>query len=345
MTLLLADKIKYVTENDLAVDLPAWAKFYLDLGKFAASPVAEPSERRILGVASPTRTLAAAFSAVGAVLRDFVGSHDPKTDDELFRYFCSLPTNSPIKYREQNKKQKEVLYDGVLLSTESVHGQTCLKIQLQKASMADPEAGGSTRYVSKANVRRLTVPTGDDTVNLDTLPTKMKGTKVSDQSRFALSILGQQAHEQFEAESKLAVLIVGSQAALDPEFREQTFRTPSGVNGTLSDLLRVKKFLPPGNIFRSNIFATGSRRPPKYDGDLCPGLVIFDGAAGFLKWRDLFPNSHWLVLLDATNPQFEAGRATLNERYLLRSGTDPTITEIPIVPYGVEMILFQEKMG
>lgn len=336
-------RLRYPTPDGVS-DLPDWAQFYLRLGSFLASPLEHVGERRILGLATPTRAFAAPFSAVGAVIGAFGNVADKTTDGEYFDLLCSLPSNTAVKLRGQNRKGREVLFDGILKGSKEISGNRMIEIQVEKASMTDSAAGGLTRYIPCARVREVTLPAGEDAVTVASLPTSQKGTKISPTGGFARSVVGPKIITEFESESRMCCLMVGSAAVLGAELSEHKFRAESGAEGSLSELLRVKRYLTPGNSFLSNIFATNSRRPPRYEGDLAPHLVIFDGAPGFLKWRDNFPASHWLVLLDQTEPSFEAARDTLNNIYLQRNGSDPDLDGIPVLPEGVEMIFFQERM-
>ena len=47
-------------------------------------------------------------------------------------------------------------------------------------------------------------------------------------------------------------------------------------------------------------------------------LVVFDGAGGFLKWRDKWAHCNWIVILDRTEPRFTEAVQVVNEKYLSR---------------------------
>lgn len=297
-------------------------------------------------MSTPTRILSAAFCAVGAVLCDFTNHNEHLSDDEYFKVISSLPLGSSVKLRGKNRKGRDCLYDGILLAVEEVRGELMLKIQTEKASMADSAASGLTAFVPKSRVRDVTPGSGDEITTLANLPANQRGVRLAPSSSFASSVIGSTSIYKFEGESKMVCLIVGQASTISAELQDEKFCSGPdwNVDGTLAELLRVRRLFPVGSPYRTNIFATNSRRPPRYDGDMQPALVIFDGALGFLKWRDNFPSSHWLVLLDETRPNFDAGRQTLNNLYLQRSGADPSIDGLPSLPAGMEMVLFQEKM-
>lgn len=324
--------------------LPRWARFYLELGAFALPSTEQIAERQIIAAAIPTRSFAAAFTAVGAVLQDFGGLDDTRSNEEFFEHLCSMPVRTPVKLFKKDKNRKRRVYDGVLLGVERISGERMLKVQVEKPSMSEAGASGLTHFISVRAARSISLPANEDAVFLANLPIKQKGSKVSSYGGFASSVIGPQSIATFASESRMSCLVVGVSSVLKAEILENSFFCPEGTEGTLSELLRVKAIVAPGNPYRSNIFAANSRRPPHYDGESCPRLVIFDGASGLIKWRDRFPSSNWLVLLDEASPNFESGRDVLNHLYVQRNGSDPDIQKLPEVPSGVELLVFKEKV-
>ncbi|PYT00669.1 MAG: hypothetical protein DMF63_06425 [Acidobacteria bacterium] len=343
-------KLVYATTDGYA-KLPAWVIFYLELGSFLISSLDQPEERRIIGLAIPTRAFSAAFSAVGAVIGSITSRKDQPSDDDYFDQLCSAPAGTHIKFRDRDKKGKDRLLDGILLGPQemsplkgSVGPVRMLQIQLEKSSMLDPAAGGLRRFVTRERARDIMVANVETVLTAESLPTSQKGKIVAPTSNFAKSVLGSHGITEFERETRMTCLVIGSQAALKSEICNQSFQTDSGLNGTLSDLLRVRRLIGITRPFRSDIFAANSRRPPRFPAERNrPDLVIFDGALGFLKWRDYFLASHWLVLLDQTEPSFDDGLQTLNNHYIQRNGTDAILDDFPSIPDGVEMIFFQER--
>ena len=209
--------------------------------------------------------------------------------------------------------------------------------------MRDPAAGGLRRFITRERARDVTLAKVETVLTAGHPTDGSEGRKFS-LSNFAKDVLGSHSINEFERESHMTSLLAGSQTALRSESTEQAFTTDAGQQGTLSDLLRVRRLVGVTRPFRSEIFAANSRRPPRFPAEKNrPDLVIFDGSHGFLKWRDYFPSSHWLVLLDQTEPGFEDGQQTLNNHYVQRNGSDPSLEEFPALPDGVEVIFFQER--
>lgn len=332
--------------------LPPWSMFFLELGHFLVLPTLPGNETRIIGVALPTRSLSAALSAVGAVIAAVAGIDDYQSDDDFFEHLCACPKGTNIRFRERDKNGKVRLLEGILLGPKdipvrSANGQVLerfLQLQLEKSSMSNPAAGGRTMYIPKTRAHDVSLPIEETELTVDNLPVGQKGTIIAPTNDFAKSVFGAKAIAEFERESHMTCLIIGSRSAITADVTEFRFQSDSGSEGSLSDLLRIRRLVGANRPYRSDNFASNSRRPPRFHTDKNrPDLVIFDGALGFLKWRDYFRGSNWLVLLDQAESGFNEALETLNNLYLQRSGSDPNLDSIPSLPDGVEMIYFQER--
>lgn len=66
------------------------------------------------------------------------------------------------------------------------------------------------------------------------------------------------------------------------------------VEGTLQEVLRVREFSSANQSYRSQVFSVNNRKLPGTAGRMKPAFAVFDGATGFLKWREKFRNSDWI---------------------------------------------------
>ena len=131
----------------------------------------------------------------------------------------------------------------------------------------------------------------------------------------------------------LGCLIVGHLNALRAEIRDSTFAIgpeyykarqgellPNGgraygktdfVEGNLQDILRVRRFLGSDQAHMMDIFLVEARAPYEPNEDYGDTVIVFDGAAGFLKWMALpsaqirFPG-HGLIWLKSAAYQRHA---------------------------------------
>src|SRR5262249_48669464 len=102
------------------VEIPAWARYFLDTGAAAA---AAAGHRLVLCLAVPSRSYAAALAACGIVTARAASLVEQSSPAKHFELVCNLPINAPVSLLKGDKKLKGV-FDGV---TEC-HGMKCARI-------------------------------------------------------------------------------------------------------------------------------------------------------------------------------------------------------------------------
>jgi hypothetical protein len=114
------------------------------------------------------------------------------------------------------------------------------------------------------------------------------------------------------------------------------------VTGRLQEILGVREFAGRRETYRSRVLPVSGGEPATPDSEGTPAVTVFDGAAGFFKWRDSWRQSNWLVILDRTDPQFADAAALVNQEYIQRRSDDAMIKGIPRPPCGVELLVYRE---
>ncbi len=71
-------------------------------------------------------------------------------------------------------------------------------------------------------------------------------------------------------------------------------------------------------------------------------MTIFDGAVSFLKWRDYWRKSNWIVLLDKTESRFQEAVDLLNQEYIEKRIGESLNENMFSLPEGIEIIAFNE---
>ena len=61
---------------------------------------------------------------------------------------------------------------------------------------------------------------------------------------------------------------------------------------------------------------------------ITPYATLFDGALSFLKWREAWRQTHWIVVLDRTDSHFADAVNVLNQEYV----SDRVDAELPALP-------------
>jgi len=323
--------------------LPDWACFFLSLGAFvAAQPKSET--RAIVGVAIPTRAYAAALAAVGVVYHQTRTRNDSSAESHFHR-LCELQRGTGVTYLQGTRS-----LDGVLLGCTDQFGERRLIVQTR-----NPRAGGDTHYVAARDAIKIQLPAEADTiVSPQDLPERQTGRLVAPVCPFTRCFLGEDAVKDFALRSRLDCLIVGRLSLLRQEILETIFRSfLSGDNlpdsadetheGALVDILRVGKFMSEGKAYRSDAVAANSSGLSEAAYHAVPHVAVFDGPAGFSKWRHCWRASHLIVLLDGTESGFDEAARIVNAEHSNRVDDDMP-TEFPAPPDGIETVFYRERL-
>ncbi len=323
--------------------LPDWARFFLSLGAFVA---AQPKSgtRFVAAAALPTRAYAAALAAAGVVYHQ-TRTKDESGADSHFQRLCELPHGTGVTYLYGKRS-----LDGVLLGCTDQFGERRLIVQTR-----NPRAGGDTHYVAARDAIKIQLPAEADTiVSPKDLPERQTGRLVAPICPFTRRFLGEDAVKDFALRSRLDCLIVGRLSLLRQEILETTFRSflsadnlsdsaDEAHEGTLIDILRVDKFMSEGKAYRTDAVAANVSGVSEASHHAVPHVVVFDGSAGFSKWRDFWRASHWIVLLDATESNFDEAARLLNAEYVNRFDDDD-VDGVPAPPAGIEMVFYRERL-
>ncbi len=334
--------------------VPPWADFFLRVGQVLAQP---PNQNRIvIGVAVPIRSFAASLCAAGAVVAHLKGSLESDLAP-YFEYLCGLPIGTGVTVLRSDKHEGIRQYPGVLagLDEASIDSKDksapkvkLIRIQISRSTMRESKAGGRVFMVDARRADTIRVLDPDEAITAQDLPATPLGVSIRAVSDFSLRIIPGGA-SQYIAKSKVGCLLVGSPGTLDREINETTFGvgdSSGGISaGTLGEVLKVRRFSRTRRQFHSDIYTAASKWPPKKSVIGNPDLVIFDGAAGFMKWRDSFRESHLLIVLDQTEALFMEAVQRLNYEYSCRVDDDALPDFCPEPPPGTELTFFRESMS
>jgi hypothetical protein len=286
--------------------LPPWAQFLIQIGASFVDWSAEDQLRFVGGISLPTRAFASMLVGAGVVLeRAPKIQSQGQADAEYFEYLCGLKPETALLFKHEGRILNAV-FDGVT----SLYDELRIKVRVQKKS-----SGGGTHLVGQRNVGDIEVipeVNGEGSLR-QRLPKKASKDGAS-RKDFIESLLDSDSSD-FLLRPRFECLFVGNVGLLRHEIHKTGVGVPtSGIHeGTFQDILRVRKFMSDGKPYRSDV--TSSAIKPA-SGVLSPFVVIFDGAQGFLKWRDDFASSHWIVVLDRTEPHFREAANLLNGRYI-----------------------------
>lgn len=317
-------------KNGKWIPIPDWSHFFIRLGHVLAT-AGNRDKRLIAGLAVPVRAYAACFAAAGAVMgRASISVNGPAGGGEHFNILCHLENGTPLIYIRGGRKFK-----AIFAGTSTYGDELRIRVQIE-----NKEGGSLTDLVNKKMSLAVSVA-GEDEIKL---PKKQSGQKIVTRKTFLDNLLPGVDTNTFALSSRLDCVIAGPVALVRREATDTRLAVKlcrgKFAEGTFQDLLRVRRFLLEGKAFRTDVYpVSGSRQP--VNGYSKPAVAVFDGGLAFLKWRDTWHNSNWIVLLDRTGPNFWDGAETLNQDYVKnRTLNCPELDLLP-VPAGIEMILYE----
>lgn len=278
-------------------------------------------------MAAPTRAYGAVFASVGyALTRAELPVEQLDCTDHFLR-LCNLPPQTPVTYRENER-----IFKAIVEGYEEHYGNAYIVIRVngKHAKRKVPASLAANIQISDGHFTKpLNRQTG--TTLLSDIPL-LSACKVN----FNIS--------EFCFRSRLEVTIIGNKKVLLHELNTPfAVKTEDGEfrTGTLQEVLRVRERVTGGLGYRTSL---RSEREGKVKPGIneVPPLVIFDGAAGFLKWREAWRESHWVVVLDKAETGFEEAVATLNREYS-SNHLDSVALQLPDIPFAVDMLAYEEK--
>jgi hypothetical protein len=304
------------------LSLSGWASFFLGLGESLAD-ISIENNRYAVALALPTRSYATALLGSGFSYANLL--HHSYEDAEYLEYIYSLPEGTSIKFYDNGKVIKAIKKDVL-----EYNGKLHIGIQIE---------GTATKYILPQNAHKIEIVDRD----YERLPNKQMGRSVIPPSELLLELLTDKASE-FVYRTRIDGIVVGIKNTLSEEAQ-----LPLAISikdkrrmreGRLSDLFRIEGFNPRNVGHRYILHSSNSKSGVPSTSDLTPDApVLFDGALGFLKWREMYRHCHWVVFLDHTDINFQNAVSEINREYINRS--DAVINHsLPPLPNGIEMMFF-----
>lgn len=312
--------------------LPEWAEYFIDIGKQLTS--AERSSSRIVtAIVVPTRAYCAAFVSLGMVVSD-AAMRDCSSEATHFENLFDLPPGSHVIFCPKPGKTLR----GIIQPPEESGGKLYVRVQVHSKV-----GGGRTYLIDEAHSLQV-----QPAKHSGKLPKKQSAENKRFANAFVDSLLGNADPVQLGLQSKLVCAIVGKKNSLEHEIRHTPLALHANgdcrVEGQLQDVLRVDRFVSGEQSYRSSLVPVGSSPP---SGDVTSKVemgVVFDGAAGFLKWGSLWPDQHQIIILDRTELYFDDAITAINSRFSQnRADAEPPLSA-SVTPPGSEVLVFREAI-
>jgi hypothetical protein len=310
--------------------LPEWAEYFIAVGKqHSAAPHGQT--RICTAIVTPTRAFGAAFVSLGMVVSDAI-PRERASETEHFERLFGLPAGTPVVFRQ---KEGTVL-KGLLQEPQEYDGKLWLRVQVNS------QAGGGTTHLISETQSLKVQPAG----RTWKLPKNQSGASIRTTNKFVDSLMGETDAVQLGTRSRIVCALVGRRNVLEHEIRS----TPLSVHvngaphaeGKLQDVLRVDRFVGPLQSHRSALVSVGADPPAANLINNVEVGVVFDGAAGFLKWGAMWRAQHQVVVLDRTEPYFDDAISAINSRFSQNSIRDEVDMPDAQAPPGGEILTFRE---
>jgi hypothetical protein len=240
-----------------------------------------------------------------------------------FQRLCLLEPGTPLLLREGKKT-----FRGIFEGCDEEDGRVRVTVRVERNLL---------RKLPLELADRLEVAPAKKI----TLPQRQIGSDAERPGPLLETFLGTAAAEQFIGKTRLECLILGNASQLCDEIEGVTLGLSHGrVTGTFQEILRVQRFLPGIVPYRTDVVPVQRESSSNVSQYSAPLLVVFDSAMGFLKWRDYWRRSHWLIILDRTDPNFGEAANALNQEFV--ENRIDEVTDIPLVPSGLEAMAYEE---
>jgi hypothetical protein len=239
---------------------------------------------------------------------------------EYYQKLRTLPSGTPVTLRKEER-----IYYGYLKQKKG----DWIGVQVEG------EDGGSTeRLIPPSRSSRIGMLNGD----LNRLPKNQKGHQLRGNREFIDALLPNVDPLSFLSRSSHDCMIIGLLRRLKEEVSAEEFAVEQEeevITGSLQDVLRVRQLGGKYENYRCTLHKRSGDEPP--DTGNPPGLIIYDGALAFMKWRHVQSPSSRLAILDPHDPAFPQAVEALHQDARMR-GDDIDPSPLGSVPAGVEIL-------
>jgi hypothetical protein len=311
-------------ESGKWLPVPDWAKFYLEIG--AALPALEADGSRfVFAISIPIRAYAALLVAAGYTTLSALVPEDAPQDH--IRRLQSTELGTPVILYWQGKKYNKARLEEIVCPGGRVE---FFGVKPEKGTTVyvKAEDAGSIQFSEREAVK---------------LPKHQTGHDIETPAALLSSLLDGNSLQNFTSCTKLECVVLGQLNLLVQEIQTPVAHQDGSGHyekGFLQDLLRAHELsrLRKDVSYRSRLLPARASHNKALAEKLSPPVVIFDGAPGFVKWKDVWSRANQVVVLDRSERDYEYGVATINNEYAGRlDGRAPSLPVMP-APAGVEMI-------
>jgi hypothetical protein len=312
-------------------DIPWWCNAYSKLGAVVARHNSQ-ERRLIVALVVPTRAYAAAFIATGLIIRRASVAVEKVGPDDHFAMLRNLPPGAAVTYRDV---KDDKIRDGIFVGYQETAYSPVIGVRKNNDHCIDWLPLHMSMRVQPS------------TKEITKLPKNQKGRPIlGEDTLLGISLNGMDIFDYCTA-SRLECVLVGNKKVLCYELEQTSFAVRKEEKpfsqGRLQDILRVRELLSDGGGYKTSLISDRVKQISVTKSDDKPFVTLFDGAAGFLRWRDYWRGSSWLVVLDRTESGFEEAVAALNREYRNNCiDIDGALPDFSFLPSQVDVLAYEE---
>ena len=226
------------------------------------------------------------------------GAGDP---DDHWDQIVSLDPGSPVYLRLGSR-----VLDGIVQGSRRIAGEIRVAIEVE-----NEKGGRTTRLIPLRGIQDVKVAP-----HPVTLPARQKGKKLPGVSPFVKAWFGLELGRSHVQDRRTNVIIVGSRARISRELSDRSLlfhHNGSGeIRGTLGEILRPRDSTPKREGFASRLLSARNSATEK---PWLPreSVLVFDGAAAFLRARPRLMNRPTMVVLARGEARFSDALEVLHQ--------------------------------
>ena len=301
-----------------------WARYFLNLGDAMAQLPWPVAERTTVALALPILQHCAVLTAGGIVCRLTRTPIAAQPNNERFAELAQLVPGRPVRVLARGR-----LYIGEVADLPAEKTAHSFPIMVSREPGYAEHFRCTATNCSKVEVTDVPSQAGG----------RQNGLRIIEDPEFAIKVLAGVSLESLCLGTRLDYALVGVRARLleDAGQNVRLGSGKSGPDGSFMDLLRLKN----GSRDHRGVIIAATAKEPRFPATP-PRIVIFNGAPGYLKFRDRFRSSHQLVLLDRAEARFREAATQINRDYSQRASYSGEEL-VSAAPAGVERVVFTER--
>lgn len=321
----------YKKGSDSYVPLPSWADYFVRVG-YVVAGAGVKGRRLVTALAVPTRAYAAALVGVGIVLRrSEVPDSASVSALDHFNWLCSQDIGTPVTI----KRGKNVFEYGFIWEpkVEFRNDNPMLVVKTAKR-------GNLISMIPVQSCLQVQVSSNNPT----RLPSDPRPKTIDEGKGFVTKVMRGNFSSEWMLQTRMDLVFIGHSLLLFNEIAKTEFAvkrpTDKFESGVLNDILNVKRFSKSGHSYKSDLLPVNGKLSRILSNLEFPTVSVFDGAGGFLRWRDCTNHSDWIVILDRTNAHCDEASNLINTGYMTSESLD--MLDFGPTPKGIEFICYRE---